>query len=486
MTLDVARGTVQCRHCGYVPLYDSNAPRNEPPPPSHSVDLRDVPIVSQQRPTARQESLFREGMQALKQGNRAEARRCFFDALELERSFIDPWLWLVSTTDDPAEQRQYIEWALGYEPNNLKAVEAMAVIEGRLDAGDVDPNLPRLKDIRRFPRGEPVKAQAVTTACPRCGGHLVYDIPGGALVCAHCNHRQVIAVEGYHLHSSLTEALLQRKYRPQYWEATDRVLTCNTCGAEVTMPPRALAESCFFCGSRHVIVADNAESFEQPDGIIPFTVTKDEAIDAVYRSMDSGIRRLTAFLRDPISHHEVYAIYLPFWAFDALVTVKWSYPGPVEDRGEYPYMMSDVLACASDTLDRDMLFRLEPFDLKLLQRYDPRYLSSLPAEIYRLDVDEASLNAREKMSREARGRVAGQLPSSKLVAASTGYGVGRDKAAETVHRVLSAHITQMTYRLVLLPVWNVILHEADGDARRALVNGQTGEVVHGGRLRGIV
>jgi len=39
---------------------------------------------------------------------------------------------------------------------------------------------------------------------------------------------------------------------------------------------------------------------------------------------------------------------------------------------------------------------------------------------------------------------------------------------------------------VLLPAWQVLLHEDDGDVRRALVNGQTGEVAISGRLRGII
>ncbi len=486
MTLDVARGTVKCQRCGYIPLYDSNAVRDEPPR-QQGVDLANVPIVSQQRPGFRQESLFREGMLALKRGDRDAARQNFLSALELDKAFIDPWLWLVSTTDDPKQQRQYLEWALAYEPNNLKAIEAIARLDGRLQGADAPLGASKGKGIRRLNPDAPIKAESDTMTCPQCGGRMVYDIAGGAVICAHCNYRKIIDVDGYGQHTSLIEAMLKRKYQAQYWEVADRVVTCQKCGAEVTFPPRALVEHCFFCHSRHVIVADNAESFEQPDGIIPFKRDEEKAVNAVYEAMNKGvIRRLTRFMRDPISHHEASAIYIPYWAFDALVTVKWNYPGPVEDRGEYPYMLYDVLACASSTLDRKLLDRLEPFDLKQMRRYDPRYLASLPAEIYRLDVDEASLNARARMSEEARGRVKGTLPSRKQVAVRTGYSRDKDFGTESVELVLSAHISQMTYRLVLLPVWNVLLHEDDGDIRQALVNGQTGKVALGGLLGGIL
>ncbi|MCZ7545508.1 MAG: hypothetical protein M5R40_19175 [Anaerolineae bacterium] len=489
MTLDVARGTVKCRHCGYVPLYDGNAIRDEPPAQQPAVtDLNNVPIVSQKRPSNRQESLFREGMRALKQGDPAAARESFFGALELGKDFIDPWLWLVSTTDDPNEQRQYMEWALAHEPNNFRVIEARNRLDGRLkNKAGAAKHRGGGHGIRRLQPDAPVQAESDTMNCPHCGGRMVYDIAGGAVLCAHCNTRTVIDVDGYGQHTTLVEALLKRKYQAQYWEAADRVVTCQNCGAQVTFPPRALVKQCFFCDSRHVIVADNAESFEQPDGIVPFKLDEEKAVQAVYEAMHGGvIRRLTRFMRDPISYHEAHAIYIPFWAFDATVTVKWNYPGPVEDRGEYPYILYDVLACGSDTLDRKLMARIEPFDLKQMRRYDPRYLASQPAEIYRLDVDEASLNARAQMSETARARLRSRMPARKQVAVRAGYTVGKDYVTETVELVLSALINDMTYRLVLLPVWNVMLHEDDGDIRRALVNGQTGAVALGGPLGGLL
>ena len=50
-------------------------------------------------------------------------------------------------------------------------------------------------------------------------------------------------------------------------------------------------------------------------------------------------------------------------------------------------------------------------------------------------------------------------------------------------RQVSIHVTtaiqQMSFRLVLLPVWIATLVEQDKDVRGALVNGQTGQVVLG-------
>jgi hypothetical protein len=40
-------------------------------------------------------------------------------------------------------------------------------------------------------------------------------------------------------------------------------------------------------------------------------------------------------------------------------------------------------------------------------------------------------------------------------------------------------VKQMQFQLLLMPVWVGVLHEADGDIRAALVNGQNGTVVLG-------
>jgi hypothetical protein len=232
-----------------------------------------------------------------------------------------------------------------------------------------------------------------------------------------------------------------------------------------------------------VLVGDNAQSFEEPDSIVPFKITEDEALEAVHKTINSGVRALTRFFRDPLSHDEIHGVYIPFWTFDATAEVPWSYPG-TPDHGTDIMMMDDVLVIGVDTLDKKLVRKIQPFDLTQARKYDRRYLADWPAEIYQLDVDEASLHARQAISQKAKLRTEVSKPSSKPK--QDGWG-GFGQSNETVKlRVNPAHISGMTYRLVLLPVWVVLLHEEDGDVRRNLVNGQTGKVAVGGRLGGLL
>ncbi len=487
MTLRVGEGTVQCPKCGYAPIHDANAMRDEPPPRQRERDLADVRPISRHEPSPRQESLFYSGMLALKRGDRRLARQHFLSALELNQAFTDPWFWLVSTTDDPAEQHKYLEWVLGYEPDHMEAIKAMALLEGRLKQEDlmpkppedIHPRAPKGKGtIRRLsPRG-PVEAQAAKMTCPQCGGKLTYDVVQRKVICWNCHYQRNIEVRADAHQDMLVEALLKRKYQAQRWEATARALVCGSCGATVTLSARTMTDQCAFCGSPRVLVSDNKDSFEQPDGIIPFMYTADEALEAVRTKMNKGIRALTRFFRDAISRDEAHPMYVPFWAFDAMAQMRWSYPSTIY-KGEDAFMMTDVLALASDTLERKRVEQILPFDLHQMRKYDPRYLSDWPAEIYHLDVDEASLHARQEISQRGKRKIQAVKASSKRVRR-------RGRSEETVKLHISpANISGMTYRLLLAPVWLVLLYEEDGDVRRCLVNGQTGKVAIGGRLGGI-
>ncbi|MBN1284832.1 MAG: hypothetical protein JXB47_05505 [Anaerolineae bacterium] len=481
MTFKVSSARVECRHCGYAPIDDANRKYvDEPPARQIPVDLANVRPISRHKPSPRQESLFYEGMLALKRGDRKAAQRYFKSSLELDKAFTDPWFWLASTTDNPAEQRQYLEWVLAHEPDHIEALKALALLDGRLKESDFNPKSTQFSGVTSV---KELRAEAEKMQCPQCGGRLTYDIARRKVVCWNCNYQKDIEERAYgEAGGMLVEALLKRKYKKQHWEGTERILTCDNCGATVTLSARTMTDRCAFCGSTRVLVADNKKTFEQPDGIVPFRGKEEHAIKAVQDAMNKGLRGLMRFFRDDISYEEAHPVYIAFWLFEATATVKWSYPGS-PFNGEDAFMLSDIVVSATDTLDKRLLKQILPYEMRYLQKYDPRFLSDWPAEIYHLDVDEASLNAREEMSRQAKLRTEVSKDRSKRY--SQGVSGSRQERTVELH-VSPPHISGMTYRLVLLPVWVVLLHEGDGDVRRCLVNGQTGKVAVEGKLGGLL
>ncbi|HRF99243.1 MAG TPA: hypothetical protein PLZ51_28720, partial [Aggregatilineales bacterium] len=128
---------------------------------------------------------------------------------------------------------------------------------------------------------------------------------------------------------------------------------------------------------------------------------------------------------------------------------------------EFTELMDDVLVCAVKSPTKSLTDRLGKYNVDKAVDYTPDLITKNPTQIYSIDFDRASLEARSLVSRymrEKHGEILG--------------GEGRVQS-------ISASATDMSFQLVLMPVWIATLYEEDGDVRSALVNGQTGEVVFG-------
>jgi hypothetical protein len=120
----------------------------------------------------------------------------------------------------------------------------------------------------------------------------------------------------------------------------------------------------------------------------------------------------------------------------------------------------DVLVPGLQALDRDVLSKVEPFDLKKVVEFKPDYLAGWNALAYDIALADASLQAREQVARQLRR----QLPDRVLI--------GRQKRNL---RSGGLNWSGMTFKHILLPIW-VGAYRYRGKTYQVLVNGQTGQV----------
>jgi hypothetical protein len=271
----------------------------------------------------------------------------------------------------------------------------------------------------------------------------------------------------------LAEVLLQRKARAVPWPIGGRLLHCAVCGADRTIPATALSGRCPFCNANQVVEQDALHSFEQPDGLLPFLIGPDDAASRIRRRLASLSQRLLGmFERAAVRRVVVEGLYLPLWLFDVLVDVtqtvtrapsaaqRWhDAPAPPE-RNTFRDGVNDVAVFAVTRPHPSLTGELGDYDLSQMRAYAPELLATHPALLYDVDVDSASI--------EAGGRVARRLHARHA------QGTGQEATVS----VFAAPV-QMTFRLVLAPVWVATLTEVDDEARTALVNGQSGRVVLG-------
>ncbi len=421
----------------------------------------------------RARSLFESGQDDLWRGDPAAAIHDFEQALEIQPDFSDAHLWIAKTSMDAQVQRDHLEEIIAHDPGHVEALRMLLVLNGDLTPEQAErsrsPHEPEIKQIEGA-----VKTQTKALICPVCGGDLTVE--GERVVCRFCGHTAPLdrthhASDGAEL---LGAALLKRRAQPVKWVVGARILHCTRCGAERTLPAERLSTVCPFCGSTQVIEQDALDSIEQPDGLAPFVIGEQDAQDAIRERLRSvGERIAGLFDHNQIASARIEGLYLPFWVFDALAEISqttFDHRTPNSrnalatirpyENVKFQDGLNGVTVPAVQSPPPALIDQVGKFDVSAAVAYQPNLLAKHPAALYGVDFDNASLTAREKVSDHMRER----------------YGKSDNRNVEV--QVFTS-VLQMSFTLLLLPVWVGTLTERDGDLRAALVNGQSGQVALG-------
>ncbi|MEO8611008.1 MAG: hypothetical protein ABI690_24135 [Chloroflexota bacterium] len=469
MTVDFGGAGVHCTHCGYQAGtgLDQKIAEVHAKGPRPNVTIADPDSIN-----ARAISLFYTGHDYLFAGDKAAAIHAFQEAIEIQPDFLEAHLWIAQTTDDEALKRDHLSSVLAYDGGNPEATRMMLVLNGRLTPEQAAHAYRDAAPSLRQADG-PVSAGITTLRCPNCGGDLTEKT--GRVECAFCGYSAKQPQRGEANGELLFAALLERKAQPVRWVIGERLLHCKECGAERTIAADKLSTRCPFCHSNQVIEQDALDSFEQPDGLIPFAVSREDAGQHIKERLKGLDQRIKGwFNSNEVARATVEGFYLPFWVFDAMLNINRTrvdmQPTPDRARVKQPYLQTnfsdavyDVPVCAVKSPPIALTAQLGDYDLRGMAAYEPELLAKYPAGLYTMDVDAAAL--------EARGRIA-----SKMREKFSNRELSDDG---NISISVFTNIQQMSFRLALLPVWVATLVEVDHDVRTALVNGQTGKVVLG-------
>jgi Zn finger protein HypA/HybF involved in hydrogenase expression len=476
LTLNFNTSEVYCPACGYVrpdeisQLDEKQAEvKGLRPRPSVKVLFKGTLM-----PAAL--AAFESGQAALYHGERTAALSHFQRAADLQHDFVDAHFWISEVTADPALKRDKLHTVLALMPQHLDALRRKMELEGdlspeeaaRLSTGH-EPKVQNADGVRTLTR---------SLLCPQCGGRLTVGKQN--VFCIHCGYAGVHTPEAATQPKALVRGLLKRRAKAVRWEVGSRLIHCNQCGAESVLGG-LLSLRCRFCGATQVILQDALGSFSQPEGIIPFKLDEDDARDQIMRQLNS-FSELAANLINTNRPRTIAleAVFLPFWIFDCTVDVIQTHTTRLASEGGTTTtvtsdFLDDVAICAAKSPPRQVVYRLSRYDLRELTAYDPVLLARTPAQLYSIDVDAASIEAREIVADVMRRKHNREVDRD----------YDRDSRDGRVNRLRTqaGPIRAMDYQLVLLPMWIAQITEVDADQRLALVNGQTGHVCFGQTVR---
>ncbi|MDT5272172.1 MAG: hypothetical protein QOH49_4358 [Acidobacteriota bacterium] len=324
--------------------------------------------------------------------------------------------------------------------------------------------------------------------CPGCGADLQFAPEGGNLTCPYCGRQEKITPPAGAVEEHSYEQYLQL-HADQMGTLAEGALevACQTCGATVTFTPPMVAGECDFCGSPLVAQPRSADPVLAPEGVLPFSVTKDTAAGSVGKWIASRWFAPNA-LKKFASPDEIGGVYIPFWTYDAYTMSR--YAG---ERGEHYYTtetyterdahgrevqqtrqvqhtrwhpasgtverwFDDILVPATKSLPPQRLAALEPWDLGELTGYEPAYLSGYKAQRYQVSLAEGF-----ELAKQA---------AAPVIEADVRHDIGGDE--QRVSNV-ATNYSAVTFKHLLLPVY-VGAYRFRDKVYQVVVNGRTAEV----------
>jgi hypothetical protein len=363
--------------------------------------------------------------------------------------------YLALMADDPKDKREYLEHALAYNPSDPEARRALALLNGTLKPDEIiDPN-----KFSQPASVSPVPTQVRRFVCAQCGGKMQFAPDATTLECTYCGFKQSLLdlnqslpiIEEHDFIVAMATAKGHSK------PTIARTIKCKGCGASFILAPQTLSQNCPYCASAYVIEQAEERELIEPEGIMPFMITRDAALK---KEMEWFRQRGWRLRADPAPPAGVY---LPAWTFDVGGEVTWTcriYHNKqwVVESGNRAVLANDVLVPASHRLSKILSDEILHTSLDHLVPYDARYLADFPAETYEIAVSDASIVARSHAFHHVKAEIARGIFS---------------QYADL--NVSSANVMVDSYKLILVPMW-ITHYRMEGEQYGIVINGYTGNL----------
>ena len=307
--------------------------------------------------------------------------------------------------------------------------------------------------------------QITNYQCPACTGPLHYSESLGKLKCDYCGTEYEVAE---------IEAMYAKKEEKSV-DAHLKTYHCPSCGAELICDETTAATSCPYCGNP-TVVPGQFSGVLKPDYVIPFKVSKKEAIEKL-KMHYKGRPYLPKSFKDDNHIEEIQGVYVPFWMFDGKASGEASYKATtskVYEKGDEEitetrhYEVSragsigfeKIPVDASSKMPDDHMDSIEPYDYSGLKEFSTAYLPGFLADKYDVSVKDSQKRADTRCASTLEDALRGTV---------TGY-----DSCTLEHKQIDLKRGKVHY--ALLPVW--MLHTKwNGQDFLFAMNGQTGKMV---------
>ncbi len=342
--------------------------------------------------------------------------------------------------------------------------------------------------------------QVTNYQCPSCTGPLHFSGASGRLECEYCDASYDVAeIEALYAEKEKNAAAARQTAKEgsagqsvpsvdgSAWDTSDfcedwgtegdgmRVYGCPSCGAQLICEESTAAASCPYCGNPTVVPGQFSGAL-RPDFIVPFKLSKEEAVKALKSHYKGKFFLPKSFISE--NHvQEIRGIYVPFWMFDGEAEGDAHYEAArsrTYRSGDYEITETkhyDVYRAGTVTFEKvpvdasskmpdGHMDSIEPYDYKELKPFSTAYLPGFLADKFDVTVEQS----RQRADQRCEGTLASALRGT----------VKRYDLC--ILRDSSVHLRRGKVHYALMPVWMLNTKWHGKDFIFAM-NGQTGKLV---------
>ena len=340
--------------------------------------------------------------------------------------------------------------------------------------------------------------EAYTYKCPGCGAALEYDPTANLLVCNSCGQLypvqsqepitsneistdEIPEIQNSIVSTSNPESDITAASNDstgayeEYMEMN--IYHCSSCGAEVMTTDVEVSKFCSYCG-QPTIMFDRVSREKRPNKILPFGITKDQALAKAKAKFAGG--KFLADAIDNVTVDSVYGIYMPYWVYDSTMTqdVRITYRVDksmrVHETRESKRLF--VPLDASERFSDYTSLLLNPYPLHAAVDFDTAYLSGFYADAGDVDSRNRIEDVREFMSRELKKTVINSIPNGPSAEVLENFIEVYEKTGSWRYEVMHEDFGIYNCSYVFLPVYFVTFR-VKNEPVIILVNGCNGKVV---------
>lgn len=331
-------------------------------------------------------------------------------------------------------------------------------------------------------------SKAIVIQCPSCGGTVNYVIGTEHARCNHCGQEltkgdlkiEIASTRSPAQFNQVTHADSMKTFMQMApWDESEeeragvKEYSCPSCAARVLAWQAEITTSCPYCGNE-LLVSGAARASFIPEFVLPFSITKEEAIERVREHCAPKPYLARNFSPEP---KHIQGMYVPYRLYDVFVSGETHCTGKqVVRRGKYSHTnyyaikkkgRGKLYAIPIDVSSRmpdSHMDAVAPFDLTKLKPFSPEYIAGYIMEVADELKDESAQRAKGLATASFEQYVINQVRIKN-----------KDLEVANPSTIISnARITDEEY--CAFPIW--LMHYTwHGEDLLFAVNGQTGECV---------